>query len=84
MRDDYERQNRTVLNETEPLVLKFGVTLQQIIDVVSFTLYSHGDNNEIHYKLMKMSDLTFILKTNICHEEKKSRHFRQFKALLRE
>ena len=34
---DYERQNRPVLNETEPLVLTFGVTLQQIIDVVSFS-----------------------------------------------
>lgn len=32
---DYERQNRPVLNETEPLVLTFGITLQQIIDVVS-------------------------------------------------
>jgi len=30
---DYERQNRPVLNETEPLVLTFGITLQQIIDV---------------------------------------------------
>ena len=27
-------QNRPVLNETEPLVLTFGITLQQIIDVV--------------------------------------------------
>ena len=32
---DYERQNRPVLNETEPLVLTFGITLQQIIDVVT-------------------------------------------------
>ena len=32
---DYEIQNRPVLNESEPLVLTFGVTLQQIIDVVS-------------------------------------------------
>ena len=31
---DYERQNRPVLNESEPLVLTFGITLQQIIDVV--------------------------------------------------
>ena len=28
------RQNRPVLNESSPLVLTFGVTLQQIIDVV--------------------------------------------------
>ena len=32
---DYERQNRPVLNESEPLVLTFGITLQQIIDVVN-------------------------------------------------
>ena len=31
---DYERQNRPVLNESEPLVLTFGVSLTQIIDVV--------------------------------------------------
>ena len=31
----YERQNRPVLNETAPLILTFGITLQQIIDVVS-------------------------------------------------
>ena len=65
---DYERQHRLVLNETEPLVLTFGVTLWQIIDVVSFALSSHGDNNEIHHKLMKMRDLTIILKTIICQE----------------
>ena len=32
------RQNRPVLNESSPLVLTFGVTLQQIIDVVRRTL----------------------------------------------
>ena len=44
---DYERQNRPVLNETEPLVLTFGITLQQIIDVVSFasTLPSYKQHN---------------------------------------
>ena len=31
------RQNRPVLNESSPLVLTFGVTLQQIIDVVGGT-----------------------------------------------
>ena len=41
---DYERQNRPVLNESEPLVLTFGVSLTQIIDVVTmieniFTIY---------------------------------------------
>ena len=32
------RQNRPVLNESSPLVLTFGVTLQQIIDVVRIYL----------------------------------------------
>ena len=39
---DYERQNRPVLNETEPLVLTFGITLQQIIDVVSIFFSSRS------------------------------------------
>ena len=36
---DYEIQNRPVLNESEPLVPTFGVTLQQIIDVVSWQCF---------------------------------------------
>jgi hypothetical protein len=35
---DYNSLNRPVLNESEALMLTFGVTLQQIIDVVSSTL----------------------------------------------
>jgi hypothetical protein len=31
---DYNTLNRPVLNESEALMLTFGVTLQQIIDVV--------------------------------------------------
>lgn len=31
---DYDDMERPVENETEPLMLTFGVTLQQIIDVV--------------------------------------------------
>ena len=38
---DYERQNRPVLNETEPLVLTFGITLQQIIDVVNIVSFTY-------------------------------------------
>jgi hypothetical protein len=34
---DYNSLNRPVLNESEALMLTFGVTLQQIIDVVSTT-----------------------------------------------
>ena len=36
---DYERQSPPVLNKTEPVVLTFGVTLQQIIDVVSLFFF---------------------------------------------
>ena len=32
---DYNALERPVVNESEPLLLTFGVTLQQIIDVVS-------------------------------------------------
>ena len=32
----YNKLERPVYNESDPLVLTFGLTLQQIIDVVSF------------------------------------------------
>ena len=32
---DYNALERPVVNESEPLLLTFGITLQQIIDVVS-------------------------------------------------
>ena len=34
---DYNTLNRPGLNESEALMLTFGITLQQIIDVVSFS-----------------------------------------------
>ena len=37
---DYDNLERPVVNESHPLVVTFGVTLQQIIDVVSDQLYS--------------------------------------------
>lgn len=36
--NNYNLLERPVANESEPLEVKFGLTLQQIIDVVSFTL----------------------------------------------
>lgn len=36
----YNTLERPVANESDPLVVKFGLTLQQIIDVVSATLFS--------------------------------------------
>ncbi|KAJ9576119.1 hypothetical protein L9F63_007006, partial [Diploptera punctata] len=37
--DMYNVLERPVANESEPLEVKFGLTLQQIIDVVSFVLH---------------------------------------------
>jgi nicotinic acetylcholine receptor len=37
---DYNVLERPVVNESEPLLLTFGVTLQQIIDVVSLSISS--------------------------------------------
>ena len=34
--EQYNKLERPVYNESDPLVLTFGLTLQQIIDVVSF------------------------------------------------
>ena len=35
---DYDNLERPVVNESHPLLVTFGITLQQIIDVVSFIL----------------------------------------------
>lgn len=40
----YNNLERPVANESEPLEVKFGLTLQQIIDVVSLNLYIFFDN----------------------------------------
>ena len=37
---DYDNLERPVVNESHPLLVTFGITLQQIIDVVSFSLVS--------------------------------------------
>ena len=36
---DYNKLERPVYNETDPVILTFGLTLQQIIDVVSYFSY---------------------------------------------
>ena len=33
---NYNTQNRPVLNESSPIIITFGVTLQQIVDLVNF------------------------------------------------
>lgn len=38
----YNTLERPVANESDPLVVKFGLTLQQIIDVVSVELFNHS------------------------------------------
>ncbi|KAH9376543.1 hypothetical protein HPB48_019765 [Haemaphysalis longicornis] len=40
---NYNTLERPVLNESEPLILSFGLTLQQIIDVVSLRLPNRKD-----------------------------------------
>ena len=37
---NYNVQNRPVLNESSPIVITFGVTLQQIVDLVGLEYYS--------------------------------------------
>ena len=36
---DYNKLERPVYNETDPVILTFGLTLQQIIDVVSYIFH---------------------------------------------
>ena len=47
----YKNLERPVANESEAVVLKFGLTLQQIMDVVSSVQSSHWHSATIkHYK----------------------------------
>lgn len=49
----YNILERPVANESEPLEVKFGLTLQQIIDVVSINLFFiiiHSYNIWVNYK----------------------------------
>lgn len=38
--DNYNVLERPVINESDPLQLSFGLTLMQIIDVVSYSLHT--------------------------------------------
>lgn len=42
--NQYNKLERPVYNESEPVTLTFGLTLQQIIDVVSFFFQTAGLN----------------------------------------
>lgn len=47
--DNYNQLERPVGNESEPVVVSFGITLQQIIDVVGYpAAYSHFYNPPLH------------------------------------
>lgn len=51
----YNTLERPVANESEPLEVKFGITLQQIIDVVSFhiiCLYMYRHNLLIIFNVL--------------------------------
>ena len=52
---DYERQNRPVLNESEPLVLTFGVSLTQIIDVVTMIQNRFNSGAGLYYFVLKQN-----------------------------
>jgi Neurotransmitter-gated ion-channel ligand binding domain len=45
--DPYNTLERPVVNESDPLQLSFGLTLMQIIDVVSFYLHDGNELNRV-------------------------------------
>ncbi len=68
---DYNSLNRPVLNESEALMLTFGVTLQQIIDVVSSTLTG------VKRRYLEIIFCLFFLLTTLSKEQENRRrtHF---------
>jgi hypothetical protein len=46
---NYNTLERPVANESEPLEVKFGITLQQIIDVVSHFLDTNAPKSPIAF-----------------------------------
>lgn len=64
---DYNKLERPVYNETDPVILTFGLTLQQIIDVVSLSIIfvtSLKDLNSWRFKGRRL----YLWKTsNSCH-----------------
>lgn len=62
----YNTLERPVANESEPLEVKFGLTLQQIIDVVSFSfLESVKDSKKQKYIQMYITIIKLRRKTTI-------------------
>ena len=61
---DYDDMERPVENETEPLMLTFGVTLQQIIDVVITVklIFTHQSKTIFYSK--KLAHSSFLSKEN--------------------
>jgi hypothetical protein len=54
---DYNALERPVVNESEPLLLTFGITLQQIIDVVSSPNDSSLLANKFHIHIQCVSGI---------------------------
>ena len=53
---DYDNLERPVVNESHPLVVTFGVTLQQIIDVVSNSICINSTFNKVSIYLCVISN----------------------------
>ena len=49
-----KRKLRPVMNESEPLILTFGITLQQIIDVVRAQFVPFGLNLKKYFRMRKI------------------------------
>ncbi|KAH9376530.1 hypothetical protein HPB48_006615 [Haemaphysalis longicornis] len=56
---NYNTLERPVLNESEPLILSFGLTLQQIIDVVSLRLPNRKDYHHLRQHTLHLPDAIF-------------------------
>ena len=64
---DYDNLERPVVNESHPLLVTFGITLQQIIDVVSLKNYPMAHSIRITSKFNYIS----IAYSNVFQDEKK-------------
>ena len=64
----YDYLERPVINESEPLMLTFGITLQQIIDVVSAQRPLHEHEPLVDELTSRCSDV-YILRGELCKAE---------------
>ena len=69
---DYDNLERPVVNESHPLLVTFGITLQQIIDVVSCKCYPIADCicRHIIMQIPPSFNYISIVNSNIFQDEK--------------